>query len=120
MKNLTQRIHVVNKNEIEKITKVIDQVDEMVAVIAAAAEEPSASTRQIAENISHATTGMCDVNQNVADSSDVTAAIARDIAAVNQAAGEMKNSSSQVRSRAQDLSNLSMHIDQLVGKFKLE
>ncbi len=110
----------VTVGEIEEITKVIDQVDEMVAVIAAAAEEQSASTKQIAENISHATTGMRDVNQNVADSSDVTATIARDIAAVNQAAGEMKNSSSQVRSRARDLSDLSMHIDQLVGKFKLK
>lgn len=50
--------------------QLIDQVDETVAVIAAAAEEPSASTKQIAENISHATTGMRDVNQNVADSSE--------------------------------------------------
>lgn len=63
---------------------------------AVAAEEQSASTQQIADHISQATTGMVDVNRNVADSSDATATIARDITAVNQAAGEMKKNSAQV------------------------
>jgi methyl-accepting chemotaxis protein len=106
--------------EIEEITKVIDQVDEMVAIIAAAAEEQSTSTKKIADNITQATTGMRDVNKNVADSSDVTETIARDIAGVNQAASEMKNNSTQVRTGVQHLSDLSTHIDQLVGKFKLK
>ncbi len=63
---------------------------------------------------------MCDVNRKVADSSDVAEAIAHDFAGVNQAAGKMRNNSTRGRSGAQDLSDLSMHIDQLVGEFKLK
>ena len=57
--------------------------------IATAIEEQAAVTRDMARNIAEATTGVKDANQRVAQTASVSQEIARDIAAVNTASGEM-------------------------------
>ena len=105
--------------EIEQISKVINEVNEIVATIATAVEEQSVTTREIAENVSQASQGISEVAENVTQSSTVTGEIARDISEVNHAAGEMSNSSSQVSMSAQELSKLSDKLKETVGKFKV-
>jgi len=92
--------------QIGQIRGVINQVNEIVSTIAAAVEEQSVTTREIAGNVTHAAQGMAEVTENVAQSSTVAAEIARDIAEVNQAAAEISTSSAQVSDSAESLSQL--------------
>ncbi|RLB82863.1 MAG: hypothetical protein DRH17_04340 [Deltaproteobacteria bacterium] len=105
--------------EIEQITKIINDVNEIVTTIAAAVEEQSATTKEIASNVTQASQGIQEVNENVAQSSMVSAEIAKDIADVHKEANEMSNSSSQVKLSAEELSKLAEQLKDLVGKFKV-
>jgi len=91
---------------IGQVSSVINQVDEIVSTIAAAVEEQSVTTREIAGNVSHAAQGMADITENVTQSSTAAAEIAKDIARVNQAAAEISTSSAQVNDSAAALSKL--------------
>ena len=105
--------------EIEQISKVINDVNEIVSTIAAAVEEQSVTSRDIAENVAQASRGIQEVTENVAQSSTVSGEIARDISEVNQASGELSNSSSQVNIAAEALSQLAERLKEMVGRFKL-
>jgi methyl-accepting chemotaxis protein len=103
--------------EIDQISKIINDVNEIVSIIATAVEEQSVTTREIAENISQASQGIQEVNENVAQSSTVSAEIASDISGVNQSAGEMSNSSGQVNLSAEELTRMGAKLNEMVGKF---
>ena len=105
--------------EIEQISKVINDVNEIVSTIAAAVEEQSVTTNEIAGNVAQASQGIQEVNQNVAQSSVVSADIAKDIADVNQEANEISTSSSQVNLNATELSKLAEQLIKIVRKFKI-
>ena len=104
---------------IEQIGKVIEGVNEIVGTIAAAVEEQSTSTKEIADNIAQASRGIDEVNENVAQSSKVAQEITREIGEVNQASAEIANSSSQVRMSAEELSALAEQLNEMVGRFKV-
>ena len=104
----------------EKISVVIQEVDAIVATIAASVEEQSASSGEIAQNISHASSGIEDVNQNITQSSNVTSEITQDISGVNTAAEKMAQGSSKVNESAVALSTLASNLGELVNRFKTE
>ena len=103
--------------EIEQISKVINDVNEIVTSIAASVEEQSVTAKEIANNVSQASKGIQEVNENVAQSSSVAGEIARDINEANQDANEMSNSSSQVNLNAEELSKLAEKLNGMVGRF---
>ncbi len=105
--------------EIAEITRVIEEVNEIVTTIAAAVEEQSSTTREIADNVTQAARGVEEVNTNVAQTSQVSQDIAREIADVNHAASEMSNSTSQVSAAAEDLSQLAAKLLEMMGRFKV-
>jgi methyl-accepting chemotaxis protein len=105
--------------EIEQITKVINEVNDIVASIAASVEEQSVTAREIANNVSQASDGIQEVNENVSQSSTVSGEIANDISEANQAANEISNSSSQVNLNAEELSQLAEQLNSMVGRFKI-
>ncbi len=105
--------------EIEQISKVINDVNEIVVTIAAAVEEQSVTSREIVGNIAQASQGIQEVTENVSQSSAVSGEIARDISEVNQAASEMSSSSSQVSVSAEDLSGLSEQLKEMVERFRV-
>jgi len=105
--------------EIEQISKVINDVNEMVSTIATAVEEQSVTTKEIANNVLQASQGIQEVTENVAQSSTVAGEIAKDISDVNQAANEMTNSSSQVNMSAEEMSKLAEQLKEMVGQFKV-
>ncbi len=105
--------------EIEQISKIINDVNEIVATIATAVEEQSATSQEIAGNIAQASQGIQEVTENVAQSSSVSGEIAKDISEINQSTGEMSNSSSQVNMSAEELSGLSEKLKEMVGQFKV-
>ena len=105
--------------EIEGVSKVINDVNEIVSTIATAVEEQSVTTKEIAGNVAQASEGIKEVTENVSKSSTVAGEIAKDISEVNQAATEMSNSSSKVNMSAEELSKLAEHLKGMVNKFKV-
>ncbi len=105
--------------EIGQISKVINDVNEIVATIATAVEEQSGTSQEIAGNIAQASQGIQEVTENVAQTSSVSGGIAKDISEVNQSASEMSNSSSQVNMSADELAGLSDKLENMVGRFKV-
>jgi methyl-accepting chemotaxis protein len=104
-------------HEINGISKIIVEVNDMIAIIATAVEEQSVTTKQIAENVSQASEGIQEVNENVAQSSMVGEEIARDIGMVNQAATEMSASSANVNASVAQLNDLTGRLKDIVARF---
>jgi len=106
--------------DIEKITAVIQQVEQLVSVIATAIDEQAAVTRDAAENIAQASVGIREANERVNQTVAVSCSIAHDIAGVDTAAGEIREIGAHVRSSAAVLSELAEQLKGLVEKFKVE
>jgi methyl-accepting chemotaxis protein len=105
--------------QIEQITAVINEVNEIVGIIATAVEEQAVTSREITGNVSQASHGIQDVNENVSQSSTVAGTISGDIADVNRSVMEISNSSGQVNLNAENLSKLAGRLQVLVGRFKI-
>jgi len=105
--------------DIGKISQVIIEINHVISGIAAAVEEQSVASGEIAGNISQASLGIAEVNENVAHSTGVIAEIARDIGSINRQSNQVKNGSSQVQLSAQGLSELAAQLENLVKKFKV-
>ncbi|WP_419659614.1 putative methyl-accepting chemotaxis sensory transducer [Desulfosarcina variabilis str. Montpellier] len=104
--------------DISRIEKVIADINDIVATIATAVEEQSTATNEITLSVNQAAQGIQDVNQNVAESSTVSASIAKDVVGVHQAASEISSSSEQINISAQELSRLSESLKRMVGQFR--
>ena len=105
--------------DIEKISAVIAEINNVINGIATAVEEQSAASSEIASNISQASQGIAEVNENVAQSTVVIADITRDIAGINQQSTQVGDGSGQVQQSAQGLAELAAQLEQLVKQFKV-
>jgi methyl-accepting chemotaxis protein len=105
--------------DIENISAVIAEINNVIGGIATAVVEQSAATNEIAGNISQAAQGIVEVNENVAQSTVVIAEITKNIAEINEEANQVGESSSQVQSSAQGLSELAGQLQELMKKFKV-
>lgn len=106
-------------DQVSTVSKVVSQVSEIVVIIAAAVEEQSATTQNMFDSIAQVTQGIDKINDNISQSSSVSAEIAKDITGVTQAAGEMTQSGLSVDTRSKELSDLSETLMTLVKKFKV-
>ena len=106
-------------SDIGQITAVIKDVGGIVTSIAAAIEEQATVTRDVAGNIAQASIGMQDANDRVSQTADASRSIARDIAGVNAAVSEMRESGEQVQSSAQELSKLAEELGAQVAQFRM-
>lgn len=102
---------------ISEIVTVIGEVDTIVSSIAAAVEEQSSITLEMAENISRAANGISEVNKNVLESTEVSSSIAKDIDGVNSQGGSIADSSLQANKNADQLSLLAEKMKALVNLF---
>jgi len=105
--------------DIEKISTVIAEINNVINGIATAVEEQSAATGEIAGNIAQASQGIAEVNENVAQSTVVIIDITRDIAGINQQSAQVGEGSGQVQNNAQGLAQLAAQLEQLVKQFKV-
>lgn len=105
--------------DIEKISKIIEEINEMINTIATAVEEQSAATAEIAGNITQASQGIAEVNENVAQSTTVITDITREIADISTQSTQVEASSNQVQRSAAALSELSTQLKALVNRFKV-
>jgi methyl-accepting chemotaxis protein len=106
-------------SEIETITSVNSQINQIIQLISEKVDEQSSATSDIAENVSQASMGIDEVNENVAQSSTVSAEIARDIVEVTLAAEETSKNSSLVNERATGLSELAAQLKRIVDRFQV-
>ncbi len=105
--------------DIDKIVQVIRDVNEIVMSIAAAIQEQSTVTKNIADNIAQASSGVRDANSRVAQTASVSGSIAKEISEVSTSVGQISSSSKQVQNSAQELSQLAEQLNQMVSKFKV-
>lgn len=104
---------------IEDVIVEIDGVNQMIDTVAAAVEEQSATTREIASNVTQAAQGIQDVTENVTQSSTVAESIAVDISSVNQTVKDMEEKSQNVDACSADLSQLSENLKKSVNLFRI-
>jgi methyl-accepting chemotaxis protein len=105
--------------DIDKIVQVIREVNEIVMSIAAAIQEQSTVTSDIAINISQASSGVRDANSRIAQTATVSGNIANEIADVSSSVGQMASASTQVQDSAMELSQMAEQLSQMVSQFKV-
>lgn len=114
-----QKATDVTVEDIKSITEVINDIDSIISTIAAAVEEQSVTTRDIAQNIGNISQNIAEAGENVNQSSEVAQDIAKDIAEVNVEVNEMANSSSQLKQSAEELIELSKKLKHITDSFKV-
>ena len=105
--------------EIETITGIVNEIDEIVNTIATAIEEQSATTEDISQNANNASSGIHKVNQNMMENTAVSTDIATDIADVSACNREVSTNSGAVNESALQLSQLAKQLDSIVNRFKV-
>ncbi len=103
--------------EIREITNGIGSVNEMIDTVAAAVEEQSVTTKEIANNVKQA--AIQEVTENISQSSEVANDIAEDITEVSQAIKAISKSSIQIDTNAESLSSLAEELNKTVNQFKV-
>jgi len=73
----------------------------------------------VADNIEQASKGVEDVNENVAQSSQVSSEIAKDITDVNSEAEQMYERSARMNGHARDLFDLAGALNDMISVFKV-
>jgi methyl-accepting chemotaxis protein len=105
-------------SDIEAIAGVIEEVGRIVATIAAAIEEQAAVTKDVAQNIAHASSGVQDANDRVAQTASVSKSIAEDIAGVSSSVAEVRQGGEQVFASSAELSTLAEQLSEIVQRFR--
>ncbi len=114
-----QKSTATTVSEIKEITSIISDVNDTVSTIATAVEEQSVTTKEIANNVALASSGVGDINTNINESSKVAERINKDIEEVSQSAGKISNSSSKVNLSAEELNSLANRLNKMVDRFKI-
>ena len=104
---------------IEQISGVIRNINDLVASIATAIEQQSAMTQGITFNLIEASRGVETANERMGQTSQVTRGIARDTSDINGASSVIADGSNQVKTHADELSRLAERIDVMVRHFRV-
>lgn len=105
--------------EIDEVSSVIVNVNEIVGAIATAVEEQSAATKEITNNITQVSSGIDEVNSNVSESSVVSQEITENITLVNTDAEEILQFSTEVSSSSDSLQEMAAQLNSIVSRFKV-
>jgi len=106
--------------EIQNISNVIKDVNDIVSTIAVAMDQQTSATKEIAMNISQASIGIQEVSKSVSETSAASSEIAKNISDVNQSSSECSSGSLDVQTSATELSQLAERLKQMVEQFKLK
>ena len=105
--------------QIDKITNIIVDVNEIVTSIASATDEQSNNIQEIAINTSNASEGIEIAVQNIVETTSLSKEIVLNISDVNKTSNEFSTSSSELNKSADDLSKLAENLKIMVDQFKL-
>ncbi len=109
----------ITVKEINEISQIIGDVNEIVNGIVTAVEEQSITTNEIVNNVTQASQGISEINNKVANSNQMTSKMSQDVGQVKERSLEVKDSSEHVRKSAEELSQLAERLTQLVKKYKI-
>ncbi len=104
---------------LEEVGKIIGQVSQISASIAAAVEEQSSTTSEIVGTIHGVSTATVTLSQNVKQTAVGARDVARNIAGVSTAAADGAKGAALVSTSANELTALSATLTLLVAKFKI-
>jgi methyl-accepting chemotaxis protein len=104
---------------LDEVGKIIEQVSHISSSIAAAVEEQSATTSEIVGTVHGVSTATGTLSQNVQQTADGAAEVARNIAGVSQAADAGAKGAIRISTSATELSQLSGSLGKLVAQFKI-
>jgi methyl-accepting chemotaxis protein len=105
--------------EMQRISEVINQVNDIVATIATSVDSQLSTTEAVAGNVREASLGFGEINENVAQCSQVTGRISADIADVKASADELTHTSIEVELNVKELSQLAEKLHDVVEHFHL-
>ncbi len=100
------------------ITKVIDRINEIIAIIASSIEEQSSTHTEIAQNIGTSNIGFQEANENLTQSTTATQDVIKKIAEISLRSKEMSGKNHQIKGNAGNLTEMSSQLQELVKKFK--
>lgn len=123
IKNKIEGIHHSSADTVkamEKISKVIEKINNISNTIASAVEEQSIATKEIGENTSQAAQVSTDVAQQISEAARVTKEITVNITTVSDGAKNTASATVQTRSSAEELANIANSLDNLVKQFKVK
>jgi len=106
-------------NQIKEVAKVINDCNDLIASIAAAIEEQTATTQEISDNIAQLSNGIAEVSSNVGNSASAVNNITQEIHATNQSVSGLADSGSQMTIKAEDMAKLANKLETLMGIFKI-
>jgi methyl-accepting chemotaxis protein len=104
---------------IEKVSKVIEEVNTISQTIVSAVEEQSATVNEISKSVSGVSTGAQDVSKNVSESAAGLSEVSVTIAGVNNAVADTAKGILRVKTSAEELSKLSEGLKELLKQFKI-
>jgi methyl-accepting chemotaxis protein len=103
--------------DIEKIAMVIKEVGEIVSGIAAAIEEQSIVTKDVANSVARASSGVNSANERVSQTAGVSQGIAKDVASVNSTVSTLVTGAEQVQAASAELTSLAQLLKDRVSQF---
>jgi len=105
--------------DIEKIATVVRDVNELVTSIAVAVEEQSVVTRNVAQNIAGASSGIQSASANINEAAEAARSIAGEIAGIHSTIQKIRESGENVRNRSGDLAGLAETLNQSIARFSV-
>ncbi len=105
--------------EMSRICEVIDQVNDIVAVIATSVDDQQQTTEEVAGTVHEASQGFGAINATVARCTHATGQISDDIADVKASADELRQTSGEVNANIRELSRLAEDLHATVGHFQV-
>lgn len=103
---------------IEKVTKVIEDVNVISQTIVSAVEEQSATVSEISKNVAGVSLGAQEVSRNVTESAQGLSEITGTIAVVSDSLKDSAHDVAQVNNNASELATLSVELKKLLSQFK--
>lgn len=105
-------------SEIGNINKVMNDVNEIVGIIATSVEEQNAATRDIASNISQASAGVKDVTSSVVQAAGVSKDIAKNLNNINDGIQDIGKSSMDLNKSIDSVKSTSEGLSEVVTNLK--
>ncbi|MBF0411186.1 MAG: methyl-accepting chemotaxis protein [Desulfamplus sp.] len=104
---------------IEKITSIINQVNDIISAITLTIADQSTATQEISSNVAQGSQGIQEVAENVAQCSAVASEISSDIAGANHDAAQISENSCNLNGSAESLSQLAEKLKIMMEKFRI-
>ncbi len=110
----------ITVKEIEEITTIIAEMDQIVSTIAAAIEEQSVTTRDIADNVGQVSMAVGESNESLSRVVEQTREVQAEVEGVATTSDDLSRNSGSLEQSAKDLASLSARLKELVSRFKID